>query len=384
MESSRIQQIAYFLVTIVFGAILLKEGAFLIVPLVWGVFFAFALNPIANWFEIKRIPRGIAIAISILLVTMVVVGIFYLLVNQVIGLLDEIPQIQETLENKLKSSILEINELIGSGAINFESLSLSSLLNLENINTTIFQTGKSLTLAGIIPLYTFLLIYYKDFFVEFILKLYADRNDAVLTWATDSGRVIQSYLSGMLKVTFIVSILAGLFFFLIGVKYFILFAAFIAIMNLIPYVGVFISSFFAVLYIFLTTDSVTYPIIAIAVLWGIQLLENNIITPLVVGSQVKVNALAVLLAILIGGWLWGISGMILFIPLVGVLKISLEKSSDMSAFAYLLGDDVPISEKNENYWKAFRRKIAKKKSAFSIPTSFDLNTGSFPAFRCFL
>jgi predicted PurR-regulated permease PerM len=362
MESSRIQQIAYFLVTIVFGAILLKEGAFLIVPLVWGVFFAFALNPIANWFEIKRIPRGIAIAISILLVTMVVVGIFYLLVNQVIGLLDEIPQIQETLENKLKSSILEINELIGSGAINFESLSLSSLLNLENINTTIFQTGKSLTLAGIIPLYTFLLIYYKDFFVEFILKLYADRNDAVLTWATDSGRVIQSYLSGMLKVTFIVSILAGLFFFLIGVEYFILFAAFIAIMNLIPYVGVFISSFFAVLYIFLTTDSVTYPIIAIAVLWGIQLLENNIITPLVVGSQVKVNALAVLLAILIGGWLWGISGMILFIPLVGVLKISLEKSSDMSAFAYLLGDDVPISEKNENYWKAFRRKIAKKKS----------------------
>jgi predicted PurR-regulated permease PerM len=364
MENSRIQRVAYFLVIVVFGIILLREGAFLIVPLVWGVFFAFALNPIANWFELKRIPRGIAILISILLVTLVAVGIFYLLVNQVIGLLDEIPQIQNTLENKLKESILELNDLIGAGSatIDFESLSISSLLNIENINTTIFQTGKSLTLAGIIPLYTFLLIYYKDFFAEFILKLYSDRNDKVLTWAADSGKVIQSYLSGMLKVTFIVSILAGLFFFLIGVEYFILFAAFIAIMNLIPYVGVFISSFFAVLYIFLTTDSITYPIIAIAVLWGIQLLENNIITPLEVGSQVKVNALAVLLAILIGGWLWGISGMILFIPLIGVLKISLEKSADMSAFAYLLGDDVPVSEKNENYWKAFRRKISKKKS----------------------
>ena len=360
MGNSRIQQMAYFLVTIVFGAIILKQGSFLIVPLVWGVFFAFALNPIANWFELKRIPRGISIVISILLVTMVAFGIFYLLVNQVIGLLDEIPEIQSTLEDKLKSAVLELNQLIGADA--FESLSFSNLLDIENINTTIFQTGKSLTLAGIIPLYTFLLIYYKDFFAEFILKLYSDNNDAVLTWATDSGRVIQYYLSGMLKVTFIVSILAGLFFFFIGVKYFILFAAFIAIMNLIPYVGVFISSFFAVLYIFLTTDSITYPIISIAVLWGIQLLENNIITPLVVGSQVKVNALAVLLAILIGGWLWGISGMILFIPLVGVLKISLEKSPDMSAFAYLLGDDVPVSEKNENYWKAFRRKIAKKKS----------------------
>ena len=113
MESSRIQQIAYFLVTIVFGAIILKQGSFLIVPLVWGVFFAFALNPIANWFELKRIPRGISIVISILLVTLAAFGIFYLLVNQVIGLLDEIPQIQNTLETKLKSSILELNELIG-------------------------------------------------------------------------------------------------------------------------------------------------------------------------------------------------------------------------------------------------------------------------------
>jgi len=98
--------------------------------------------------------------------------------------------------------------------------------------------------------------------------------------------VIQSYLSGILKVTLIVSIRAGLFFYIIGVKYFILSAAFIAIMNLIPYIGVYISSFIAVLYISLTADSITYPIIAIAVLRGIQLLENNIITPLVVGSQV--------------------------------------------------------------------------------------------------
>jgi len=81
-----------------------------------------------------------------------------------------------------------------------------------------------------------------------------------------------------------------------------------------------------------------------------------------VGSQVKVNALAVLLAILLGGWLWGISGMILFIPLAGGLKISLKKSSGMSAFAYLLGDDVPIDEKNESYWKTFKRNLRKKRA----------------------
>jgi predicted PurR-regulated permease PerM len=181
--------------------------------------------------------------------------------------------------------------LIGSEVIVLESLVIPNFFSAENFNSTILQTGKSLTLAAIIPLYTFLLIYYKDFFTAFIIKLDEDNNEPIVTWAADSGRVIQSYLSGLLKVTPVASILACLFFFLIGVKYFILFATLIAILNLIPYVGVFISSFFAVFYIFLTTDLIKYPMIAIAVLWGIQLSENNIIRPFVVGSQVKVNAL---------------------------------------------------------------------------------------------
>jgi len=120
MESSRIQRLADFLIFIVFGAVVLKEGTFLLVPLVWGVFFAFALNPIVNWFELKRIPRGIAFGISLLSVTLTAVGIIYLFVNQMIGLLDEIPQIQNTLETKLKSLFLELNQLIGSDSIDFQ------------------------------------------------------------------------------------------------------------------------------------------------------------------------------------------------------------------------------------------------------------------------
>jgi predicted PurR-regulated permease PerM len=169
--------------------------------------------------------------------------------------------------------------------------------------------------------------------------------------------VIQSYLIGMIRVTGIVAVLAGLFFYLIGVEFFILFAAFIAIMNLIPYVGVFLSSLVAIFYVFLTTDTLFYPFVTFATLWGIQLLENNLITPLVVGSKVKVNALAVIFAILIGGWLWGISGMVLFIPLVGVLKITLERNDGLKPFGYLLSDDVPVTEVTENFLKIFQKKI---------------------------
>jgi predicted PurR-regulated permease PerM len=306
-------------------------------------------------------PRGLAIGLSIFFVALVGFGIIYLLLNQVLGLITDIPEISENLENKLSKYLDEITLLVGDQFLNgSQKPELRSFFNPQNLNTTLLETGKSIILIGIIPLFTFLLMYYKDFFVQFLNRYSTKNNDQVINWAIDSGHVIQSYLSGMLRVTGIVALMAGIFFYFIGVKYFILFAAFIAIMNLIPFVGVFLSSFFAILYVFLTTDTMIYPVITFAVLWGIQLFENNIITPIVVGSQVKVNALAVILAILVGGWLWGISGMVLFIPLIGVLKITLERIPESSAFGYLLSDDVPVSEEEENYWKVLIKKITKK------------------------
>lgn len=358
---NRLQPTAYFLIVLVLGTIILKEGAFILVPLVWGIFFAFALYPISSWLERKRIPRGLAIFLSILMVSLVVFGIMYLLLNQMVGLIKEVPEIGKNLEGKLSRYLEELSLLFGRDLIDPDHKSdVFSFFPTGSINETLFATGKSLVLAGIIPLFSFLLLYYKDFFIEFLIRFSSKNKEFVVNWAAESGGIIQSYLAGMIRVTGIVAVLAGIFFYAMGIKYFILFASFIAIMNLIPYVGVFISSFFAILYVFLTTDSLIYPLLTFAVLWGIQLFENNIITPLVVGSKVKVNALAVIIAILLGGWLWGISGMVLFIPLTGVLKITLERSSGLKAFAYLLGDQVLISEETENIWKLVQRKYFKK------------------------
>ena len=231
---------------------------------------------------------------------------------------------------------------------------------MKILNDTLFSTGKSLTLIGIIPLYVFLLLYYKDFFVEFLLKASSRRNEAILAWVSDSGKVIHAYLIGMVKVTLLVAFLAGIYFQIIGIKYYLLFALFIAIMNLIPYIGVIVSSILVIFYVFLTSDSLLLPIVTLVILWGIQLLENNLITPLIVGSKVKVNVLAVVLAILIGGGIWGISGMILFIPLVGILKITFDRIPALQPYGYLLGDKFPVIEKNENFIRLLHKKWSGK------------------------
>lgn len=357
-----VQQLAYALLVLVLGFLVAKEGSFIFVPLVWGVFFAFALYPISSWFERKRFPRGLAIFLSILGVSILALGVFYLLLNQVFGLIREIPEIEANISEKMNRYSSELNLMFGEGWISSTTLpSLESLGSSFDFNKTLFATGKSLTLIGIVPLYTFLVLYYKDFFAEFLVRFSSKNEQTVLHWVNDSGQVIQDYLVGMIRVTGIVALLSGLFFYSIGVEFFILFAVFISLMNLIPFVGVFLSSLLAIAYVFLTTDSMIYPVLTFVCLWGIQLLENNFITPLVVGSKVKVNALAVLFSILIGGWLWGISGMVLFIPLVGILKITLEKSEQLKAFGFLLSDEVHVKEDSENFWKILRRRGTLKK-----------------------
>lgn len=359
--NGRLTKITYGLITLSLSYLILWYGSFIFIPLTWGVFFAFALFPVCNWLEENRFPRGLAIFTTLVIFTVSIVGVLFSVINQMVNLLAEIPEIGEIFQSKLSSYLMDIEELTGIAIIQDDPSSFfSTWISGENINQTLFNTGKSITLIGIIPLFIFLLLYYRDFFVAFLLQASKRSNEKILSWVEDSGKIIHQYLIGMFKVTGIVTILSGAFFYFMGIKYYLLFALFIAVMNLIPYIGVIISSLLVILYVFLTTDTLFYPLLTLGVLWGIQLVENNLITPVVVGSKVQVNVLAVILAILLGGSLWGVSGMVLSIPLVGILKITLDRIPAFKPYGYLLGDDFPIHEKQENFFRILKRKIFKK------------------------
>lgn len=357
----RLLRITHGLIAFTLSYFILWYGSFIFIPLTWGIFFAFALFPVCNWLEDNRFPRGLAILTTLVLFTVSIMGVLFLVINQMVNLLAEIPEIGNIFQSKLSSYMLDIEKLTGIAIMQDDPTSIfSNWLSGENINQTLFNTGKSITLIGIIPLFIFLLLYYRDFFVAFLLQASKRSNEKILTWVGDSGKIIHQYLIGMLKVTGIVTVLSGAFFYFMDLKYYLLFALFIAVMNLIPYIGVIISSFLVIMYVFLTTDTLFYPLLTFGVLWGIQLLENNIITPVVVGAKVQVNVLAVVLAILLGGSLWGISGLVLSIPLVGILKISLDRIPSLKPYGYLLGDEFPIHEKQENFFRIIKRRLFKK------------------------
>jgi len=188
-----------------------------------------------------------------------------------------------------------------------------------------------------VPVYAALILYNRSVLVAFLTKLAGKANEKELQSVL--VKVIHTYfnfIKGMMMVYLIVGILNSVGLFALGIRHALLFGMLTAVMTLVPYVGIFISALLPISIAWITKDSIWYPIGVIAVFTFVQYLEANVIFPRVVGGRLNVSTLATLVAVIAGGILWGVSGMILFIPFVGILKVIIDYFPGWQALGILL------------------------------------------------
>jgi predicted PurR-regulated permease PerM len=153
---------------------------------------------------------------------------------------------------------------------------------------------------------------------------------------------IQSYynfIKGMLLVYLIVGLLNSLGLYILGIPHPVLFGFTASILTFIPYVGIIIAALLPITISWVTYNSIWYPVGVIAVFSVVQYLEANVIFPLAVSSRLKLNALVTIAAIVIGGILWGVAGLILFIPFLGIMKMIADRTPDLKIWSILLGGE---------------------------------------------
>lgn len=190
----------------------------------------------------------------------------------------------------------------------------------------------------LVPVYTALFMYHRAGLVKFMLELVpANRQHELLTALRETTRVYFNYIKGMILVYVVVGILNSAGLFLIGVKHPVLFGMLCAIMTIIPYFGIIISALLPISSIWLQTGNVWYAVAVVAVFTLVQYLEANVIFPKVVGRQLHINTLAMLVAIIAGAVIWGMEGMILFIPFLAILKIASDHIPSWKPLQQLLG-----------------------------------------------
>jgi len=339
----------------------------ILIPFTLAVFFTFLLLPVSRKLEHWHFPKTIAILISIVFALAMFVALLYFFFSQVVSFVNDWPVLQKALTAKLEAVQQFIEETFNVSNME-QKIWITSKIK-ENASTGgvlimgIFSATTSfLASFALIPIYIFFLSLYQDKFKEFVrLIAKEDNNEHAMVVVKKVSQVSQKYLMGIFLDVVILSVLNSTGFLILGLPHAILFGVLASMLNIIPYIGVLIGSTLPILMAFLTKDTLSYPLAVAGICFFVQFLDNNFITPYVVGSSVSINPLTATLVLVGSALIWGIPGMVLCMPLTGMAKVVCDHVDTLKPYGYLLGEEVNFSEQEHVQDKILKRLINRRK-----------------------
>jgi predicted PurR-regulated permease PerM len=355
------------LISIAILGLMLHYGKDILLPFLFSILLATLLLPVTRKLQSWGIGKILSISICVFASLIVIGTVIYFLSNQIGGFIDDFP----VLEKRARQLVWEGQQWV------YEHLRINYKAQKEYIDETTEQmnppglVGQTfVTLTGILsylvflPIYCFLILYHKDMIKKFLLDIFRDGDETrVREFLQQSQLVSQQYISGLVIEFGIVFAMNTAGFFWIGIKYPVFLGFLAALLNIVPYIGMIIANIICAVVTLTSSANPIYAVWGALVLIGVQLVDNNILMPLIVGNRVKLNALAIILGVLTAGALGGVPAMFLAIPALAVLKLIFDKVPHLRPWAMLLGDEVTIEEEKKNPVKRVLTKVRSRAAA---------------------
>lgn len=333
----------FVVIALVITAVTLAQD--IVIPLLLSAFLAVILLPVVNRLQ-RRLSLTLSVSIVLVVTLLILVGAIWIIGDQLSRLADDLPNLENKFNHLVDTVSNEVRSLLGMSRAEQNQMEREALKEVSTYFTNLLlSTTNTISLLIQIPIYIFLFLIYRDRFKTFFRSLFPESNEVM--WKSDVENVLQGYITGLLIVTIIIMILntAGLL--ILGIDHAIFFGVLSGLLTIIPYIGIFIGALLPAIFALLTKDSMWYAFGVIAIFSIVQFLEGNFITPRITGSKVSINALAAIVALLVGGKILGIAGMILAVPIMGVLKVVLSYSTHLKPFVTLIEDTNGESIKKE-------------------------------------
>lgn len=354
------------LLTIALLATGLYLGKGILLPFFFAVLLATLLHPLVNFLTGKKLNRVVAVLFSIIAALFIISTVVYFLSTQIANFLDDIPVLRE----KLGGLLLEVkkwiaaNFRIGIREQNEYLNDTTQKMTTEGptlFKRTVITLTEIVSYAVFLPVYTFLILYHKDMIKRFLCEIFKrSEEDKVIGVLYETQSISQAYLTGLLIECVIVFTLNTAGFLILGIKYPVFLALISALLNLVPYIGMLIANIFCMLVTLASSNGEINVLWVSGVLAFVQIIDNNILMPLVVGSKIKLNALAIILGVVFGGALCGVPGMFLAIPGLAIMKIVFEKVDGLKPWAILLGDETTANNERKNPIKSVFTRVRKR------------------------
>ena len=340
-----VQRLCYSLVSGALILIALYLGQHIIIPITFACLFSTILIAPCDRLEKMGVNRGLSASIALIVAIILAAIIFYLVSTQLLGFRAALP----VFSAHLKTLIAQLDEWI-KNKIHINDFSLTRYLdqlvskNASNatalLGSTVSSLSGALVTLAIIPVYTFLLLLYRDLIVRFIVSSFDEKHSGNVRQVLDkTKKVINQYILGLFLEMVIVCLLYCTGFFILGVRFALLLGVLSALLNIIPYLG-FFTAFIMTVLITLSTNSPATALGAAIVLIVVHILDGNVLMPKIVGSKIKINALFTIMSVIVGDAVWGVPGMFLALPVVAILKILFDSTGHLPPWGLLVGDEI--------------------------------------------
>ncbi|MDQ3190882.1 MAG: AI-2E family transporter [Bacteroidota bacterium] len=341
-------KIALILLSLGIIVTFLYVGKTVLIPLFLALLFAIILRPLVSFFhKTFRFPHVIAVLVSVILFVIVISAIILFISWQISHITHDWNKIKynfsihyEHIQHWIKSKyhVSYYNQKNYIQQVKQNTMNGNSTL----IGNTLSSFSDILINIVLTPIYTFLILLYRNLFIKFLTKIISKKNEQTLFDVLSHVKtVVKSYIVGLLIEMGVVGLLTTSGLMLLGIQYAVLLGVITALLNLIPYIGIFTAVLISILVALVTsTDpSLIFGIIILNII--VQFIDNNILVPKIVGNKIRINALASMVSIIIGGAIAGIAGMFLAIPLIAILKVIFDHVEPLKPWGLLIGDEMP-------------------------------------------
>jgi predicted PurR-regulated permease PerM len=345
MQVQKIYKAAAILAILVLVVIILVYAKGFLVPLAFAGLLAMLLLPITRWLERKGVTRAIAVILSVL-VLVAAFGLMILLIGwQVSDLSSDLSKAKAEFTSYIQQARAFVADKLGiSKEQQREMLKKQQSSPAGNaggaVTNILFGIGGFLTDTVLVLVYIFLFLYFRHRIKNFVLKIVANREKGnVESIFSEAQQVTQKYLTGLAMMIVSLWVMYGIGFSIVGVKHAVFFAILCGVLEIVPFIGNLTGTALTIA-MSLVQGGDTNLVIGILITYAIvQFIQTYLLEPLVVGAEVNINPLFTIIGLVAGEAIWGIPGMILAIPLIGVTKIICDHITMLKPYGYLLGQE---------------------------------------------
>lgn len=343
--SSFSARLCFTLVSIGLIAVAIYLGRGILLPLFFSVILALILSPITNYLIRKDMHRFLAILVPVVMGLLIIALLLYFFYMQVSLFFNDMPALVKRFDELVQAAQHWVNETFNIAFWQQEKYLDETAEKVKDsspqlLQQTFITVTEVISYFILFPFYTFLMLYHKATIKKFLVEVFTrSEEDRVVDVLHESQAIILQYVTGLLIELAIVFSLNSAGFLIFGIQYPIFLALVAALLNIVPYIGMLVANIFCILVTLISSENAQDIFIVAGVLASVQVIDNNVLMPLVVGNKIRINALALITGVLVGGALAGVPGMFLAIPGIALMKVTFERVKSLKPWATLLSDE---------------------------------------------